>query len=147
VRLTSNDEDLEYAWQINDASLEIVFRKNLSKHSVGVYMRLSPEVGLSFRAIPPRKVRKVRNTLSSSSSTTSWTDHRQFASPGPNLAEQLQTLRAENALLLERLGHAEGRANARALLDFDTQIEMLRSVIRDAQMVIHAHQRLVENML
>jgi hypothetical protein len=59
----------------------------------------------------------------------------------------LQTLRAENALLLERLGHAEDRANARALLDFDTQIEMLRSVIRDAQMVIHAHQRLVESML
>jgi pimeloyl-ACP methyl ester carboxylesterase len=45
-------------------------------------------------------------------------------------------LRAENALLLERLGHAEDRANARALLVFDTQIEMLRSVIRDAQMVM-----------
>jgi hypothetical protein len=75
------------------------------------------------------------------------TDHRQFASPGPSLAEQLQTLRAENGLLLERLGHAEDRANARALLHFDTQIGMLKSVIRDAQMVIHTHQRLVENML
>jgi hypothetical protein len=32
VRLTSNDEELDYAWQINDASLEIIFRKNLSKH-------------------------------------------------------------------------------------------------------------------
>jgi hypothetical protein len=36
----SNEEDLDYAWQINDASLEIVFRKNLSKLSVGVYMRM-----------------------------------------------------------------------------------------------------------
>jgi hypothetical protein len=112
----SNDEDLDYAWQINDASLEIVFRKNLSKHSVGVYMRLSRQVGLSFHAIPPKKVRKVRNILSSSSSTTSWTDHRQFASPGPSFAEQWQTLRAENALLLERLGHAEDRANKRAFI-------------------------------
>lgn len=110
-------------------------------------MRLSQEVGLSFRAIPPPKVRKVQNTLSSSSSTTSWADHRQFASPGTSLAEQLQTLRAENALLLERLGHAEDRANARALLDFDTQLVMLRSVIWDAQMIIHARQRLVKNML
>lgn len=41
-----------------------------------------------------------------------------FTSSSPSLAEQLQTLRAENALLLERLGHAEDRTNARALLDF-----------------------------
>jgi hypothetical protein len=38
-------------------------------------------------------------------------DHRQFASPGPSLAEQLQTLRVENGLLLKRLGHAEDRAS------------------------------------
>jgi hypothetical protein len=144
VRLKCDEEDLGYAWQINDPSLESFFKKNLSKHSVGVYMRLSREVGLSFRAIPPKN---VRNTLSSDSSPSSRTDHRQLASPGPGLAEQLQILRAENALLLERLGHAEDRANARALLDFNTQIEMLRSVIRDAQTVINTHERLLKKLL
>jgi hypothetical protein len=73
-------------------------------------MRLSRQVGLSFRAILPKGVRKIRHTLSSSSPTTSLTDYVSLQAQA--LAEQLQTMRAENALLVERLGHA------RALLDF-----------------------------
>jgi hypothetical protein len=45
VQLMNNNEDLNYAWQSNDTSLEIIFKKDLSKHSVSVYMRLSREVG------------------------------------------------------------------------------------------------------
>jgi hypothetical protein len=56
VRLTSNDEDLDYAWQINDASLEIVFRKNLSKHSVGVYMNCPEKLGYLSVLFHPKKV-------------------------------------------------------------------------------------------
>jgi hypothetical protein len=48
----------------------------------------------------------------------SLTNHCQSANIAPSLAEQLQTLQTENVLLLERLGHAENRANARASLDF-----------------------------
>jgi hypothetical protein len=78
-------------------------------------MRLSRQVGLSFRAILPKGVRKIRHTLSSSSPTTSLTDYVSLQAQA--LAKQLQTMQAENALLVERLGHA------RALLDFwDAQV-------------------------
>jgi hypothetical protein len=50
VRLKTEDECL-YAWQIDDPSLEPLFQKHLSKHSVGAYMQLHREVGQKFRAV------------------------------------------------------------------------------------------------
>lgn len=55
VRLKKED-DLDYMWQIDDPSLEHLFQKHLSKHSVGAYMQLQREVGKTFRAIRPERV-------------------------------------------------------------------------------------------
>ncbi|KAJ5239560.1 hypothetical protein N7468_000752 [Penicillium chermesinum] len=49
VRLKAAGEG--YSWKINDPSLRPLFRKNLSKHSVGAYRRLLKEVGNSFFAV------------------------------------------------------------------------------------------------
>ncbi|KAJ5641204.1 hypothetical protein N7490_005204 [Penicillium lividum] len=54
VRLRNGD-DLEYAWEVDDPSLEPLFEKHLSKHSVGAYMLLERGVGKTFRAVRPRK--------------------------------------------------------------------------------------------
>ena len=52
VRLVrSSEEDLRYTWKVDDPSLEPLFDKHLSKHSVGAYMQLYREVGQSFHAV------------------------------------------------------------------------------------------------
>ena len=51
VRLRSSEEDLRYTWKVDDPSLEPLFDKHLSKHSVGAYMQLYREVGQSFHAV------------------------------------------------------------------------------------------------
>ena len=51
VRLRPNEDDLKYAWKVDDPSLEPLFEKHLSKHSVGAYMQLYREVGQSFHAV------------------------------------------------------------------------------------------------
>ncbi|CAG8898481.1 unnamed protein product [Penicillium egyptiacum] len=53
VRLKTEDECL-YTWQIDDPSLEPLFQKHMSKHSVGAYMQLHREVGKKFRAVPTK---------------------------------------------------------------------------------------------
>lgn len=47
---------MHYRWQIDDPSLEPLFQKHLSKHSVGAYMLLHRGVGQKFRAVRPEKV-------------------------------------------------------------------------------------------
>lgn len=51
VRLRPSEDDLKYAWKVDDPSLEPLFEKHLSKHSVGAYMQLYREVGQSFHAV------------------------------------------------------------------------------------------------
>lgn len=48
--MKTEDECL-YAWEIDDPSLEPLFQKHLSKHSVRAYMLLHREVGQKFRAV------------------------------------------------------------------------------------------------
>lgn len=59
VRLRSSNEDSKYGWQIDDPSLEPLFEKHLSKHSVGAYMQLCREVGQSFYAIHYGSIQQV----------------------------------------------------------------------------------------
>lgn len=37
VRLKTADDEVPYAWQVDDPSLEPLFQKHLSKHLVGAY--------------------------------------------------------------------------------------------------------------
>ncbi|KAE8371114.1 hypothetical protein BDV26DRAFT_299095 [Aspergillus bertholletiae] len=48
----------EYAWKIDDKLLKPLFKKNLSKHSVGAFIQLYHEVGKSFYAVQPGSVQK-----------------------------------------------------------------------------------------
>lgn len=59
VRLRPNEDGLQYAWKVDDPSLESLFDKHLSKHSVGAYMQLYREVGQSFHAVHFDSVQQV----------------------------------------------------------------------------------------
>jgi hypothetical protein len=56
VRLITRVED-PYSWQSLPARTYL-FEKNLSKHSIGAYMELCREVGVSFEAVA-KEVRKL----------------------------------------------------------------------------------------
>ena len=59
VRLRSSEEDLRYTWKVDNPSLEPLFDKHLSKHSVGAYMQLYREVGQSFHAVHLKSTQQV----------------------------------------------------------------------------------------
>jgi hypothetical protein len=61
VRLITRVED-PYSWQSLPARTYL-FEKNLSKHSIGAYMELYREVGVSFEAVA-KEVRKLIVTRS-----------------------------------------------------------------------------------
>ena len=56
VRLIPRAED-PYSWQSLPTRTHL-FEKNLSKHSIGAYMELCREVGVSFEAVA-KEVRKL----------------------------------------------------------------------------------------
>jgi delta 1-pyrroline-5-carboxylate dehydrogenase len=98
------EEDAPYAWHIEDPSLEPLFSKQLSKHSVGVYMQLCAEVGRSFwaiRADTPTSVSTPYN-LSRPRLTVCIQTNR-----GPSLDEQIKVLQSENTVLSEELQTAK----------------------------------------
>lgn len=51
VRLKTANEKTEYAWKVDDLSIKPLFQKQLSKHTVGVYIKLCENVGQTFRAV------------------------------------------------------------------------------------------------
>jgi len=61
VRLITRVED-PYSWQ-SLPTRTYLFEKNLSKHSIGAYMELCREVGVSFEAVA-KEVRKLIATPS-----------------------------------------------------------------------------------
>lgn len=44
--------DTPCKWQVDDLSMELLFEKHFSKHSVGAYMQLYQEVGRSLQVVP-----------------------------------------------------------------------------------------------
>jgi hypothetical protein len=94
------EEDTPYTWHIEDPSLEPLFSKQLSKHSVSVYMQLYAKVGHSFWAIhadTPTSVSTPYNL-----SRPQLTIYIQ-TTQGPSLDEQIKVLQSENTVLLEEL--------------------------------------------
>ncbi|KAE8397424.1 hypothetical protein BDV37DRAFT_289421 [Aspergillus pseudonomiae] len=119
VRLKSTEE-LQYIWKIDDPSLEPLFDKHLSKHSVGAYMQLSQEVGQSFHAVRHQGImQRPSNTV---------------------LDAQYQQIKGENAQLLERLHLAEkdraGLELARAKAEDEVQAH--KAMIQES---MHLHQQ------
>ncbi|OGM39288.1 hypothetical protein ABOM_012148 [Aspergillus bombycis] len=94
VRLKlEGEEEMPYKWHIEKPELEPIFKKQLSRHSVGVYMQLYVEVGSSFWAILPGSKQ---------------------ASLKPSPQDQIESLQAENTALLERLKFFEAYATEMA---------------------------------
>src|SRR6516162_538187 len=56
VRLITSADD-PYIWKVLPGK-EHLFKKHLSKHSIGAYMELCREVGVSFEAVPASKPNK-----------------------------------------------------------------------------------------
>ncbi|KAB8069862.1 hypothetical protein BDV29DRAFT_161035 [Aspergillus leporis] len=87
VRLKFEDEeDVPYEWHIEEPEMEPIFEKQLSRHSVGVYMQLYVGVGSSFWASVPGS---------------------KEVSSKPSIQEQIRFLQAENAALLDKLKSSE----------------------------------------
>ncbi|KAJ5660892.1 uncharacterized protein N7484_000264 [Penicillium longicatenatum] len=125
VRLKKED-DLDYMWQIDDPSLEHLFQKHLSKHSVGAYMQLQREVGKTFRAIRPEREVKRQIEL-----------------------ELIASLQAKNLNLTERLRSAENEASYHEASARDAQKEIgnQRSIIQEATMTIDRQQQEISNWI
>ncbi|KAH6667432.1 hypothetical protein B0J14DRAFT_658881 [Halenospora varia] len=78
VRLITRVED-PYSWQSLPARTHL-FEKNLSKHSIGAYMELCREVGVSFEAVAK--------------------DNNLFTGPAANFTDRIAGLEAENSRLM-----------------------------------------------
>ncbi|OCK82377.1 hypothetical protein K432DRAFT_391329 [Lepidopterella palustris CBS 459.81] len=78
VRLITRIED-PYSWQSLPARTHL-FEKNLSKHSIGAYMELCREVGVSFEAVAKEKIL--------------------FTGPVANFTDRIEELEAESSRLM-----------------------------------------------
>lgn len=58
VRLITPKE-ARYAWKVDDSSIQKIFERHLSRHSVGAYKKLCEGVGRSFRAVAVRTPNRV----------------------------------------------------------------------------------------
>ncbi|KAJ5328739.1 hypothetical protein N7452_009129 [Penicillium brevicompactum] len=124
VRLKTEDGCL-YAWQIEDPSLEHIFQKHMSKHSIGTYMLLHREVGQKFRAIPAM-CKEEQTEL-----------------------DIVAHMQAENLSLADKLRAAEDKAfrYEEAATEAEAEIKDQNSIIREAQMTIHIHQQDILNWM
>ncbi|KAJ5235424.1 uncharacterized protein N7469_004592 [Penicillium citrinum] len=120
------EEDMHYRWQIEDPSLEPLFQKHLSKHSVGAYMLLQRGVGQKFFAVRPEKDLNKEADL-----------------------DLMAQLRAENLSLTEKLRLSEEKAHRKEqeAIEAEDEIRSQNSVIREAQMTIHLHQQDILNWM
>ncbi|PKY05128.1 hypothetical protein P168DRAFT_146251 [Aspergillus campestris IBT 28561] len=120
----------------------------MSKHSVGAYMELHANVGRSFWAV------HSSNTRRDSESSAAHQPHSDTSSPNqdlgaqdrsmkPTVHKQLQDLRADTTRLLERLEQAKARTQNQTWADAESQTEIIKSIVQDAQTMIKMHQRLL----
>jgi hypothetical protein len=134
VRLLET-EDLGYSWRIKDASLNILFRKHLSKHSVRAYMRLYHEVGKSFCATSREAMHKSGLTPPCSESEGSVLEQRDV--------NRIQELTDENTRLAEELGRMkeEARILAQAKTLAENEAKNREIMLQEAQATIQFHQQ------
>ncbi|RDH26988.1 hypothetical protein BDQ94DRAFT_164024 [Aspergillus welwitschiae] len=125
VRLKTG-EPTQYLWKIDDSSLQPLFEKHLSKHSVGAYKQLCQGVGESFYAIRSETTDKENVQLS--------------------LSDRVQTLQRENAELTQILANWMERVSS--LQDEKTVAEekicVQESTITEAQQTISHLQQDVQ---
>ncbi|PVH67505.1 hypothetical protein DL98DRAFT_475594, partial [Cadophora sp. DSE1049] len=99
VRLITRVED-PYSWQFLPARTHL-FEKNLSKHSIGAYMELCREVGVSFEAVAK--------------------EHILFTSPAASFTDRIAELEAENSKLMSEVHQWKEIAVAESTLKRDVE--------------------------
>jgi hypothetical protein len=134
VRLLET-EDLGYSWKIKDASLNVLFRKHLSKHSVRAYMRLYHEVGKSFCAT-------ARDTTDKPGLTPLCTESEGIVLEQRDV-NRIQELTNENVRLAEELGRMkeEARILAQAKTLAENEAKNRETMLQEAQATIQFHQQ------
>ncbi|QQK44156.1 Ferredoxin reductase-type FAD-binding domain [Penicillium digitatum] len=111
VRLKPPEGDRIYAWKVQSLYLRPLFKKHLSKHSVGAYMQLCEEIGSGFYAI--------------------FAEHQES-----NLTHDLiSRLQDDNSKMLERIQLAEERylQQSRIVSNAIIKIQEQESIIQEAQ--------------
>jgi hypothetical protein len=132
---------MPYVWHISDPLIKPLFEKSMSKHSVGAYIELHANVGRSFWAVHSSDTR--RGSDGTDISPPNQNPGAQDGSVVPAIQKKLQDLRADTARLLERLEHAKARTQNQTWADPESQTEIIKSIVQDAQMMIKMHQRLL----
>ncbi|KAL4924641.1 uncharacterized protein BDV17DRAFT_295275 [Aspergillus undulatus] len=127
-------EDMRYSWKVKEPSLNLIFQKNLSKHSVRAYMRLYNEVGKSFHATE----REITSPVGSTPPATD-TDE---SSPEPSEEICIQKLIEENTRLAEDLDVMTKKAKAveEARVLAENNIKIQEVMLQEAQAAISFHQ-------
>ncbi|KAL4927709.1 uncharacterized protein BDV17DRAFT_265628 [Aspergillus undulatus] len=98
-----------YAWQLDNPKIESLFRKPLSKHSVGALKELSSEAGKGFRAVHRSQAGRAPRSFEARLRTLE--DKRiQLETSTRAIREQGQSLVAENMLLEWQLKDAAKQA-------------------------------------
>ncbi|KAL4861087.1 hypothetical protein BDV12DRAFT_191311 [Aspergillus spectabilis] len=127
-------EDMRYSWKISDPSLNLLFKRHLSKHSVRAYMRLYHEVGKSFYATHQVITDPVDQPLCAN------TDEEV-----PELDEEycMQQLIDENARLAEELERINKKAktleDAKVLAENNMDAQEVK--LQEVQAAINFHQQ------
>ncbi|KAH7317422.1 hypothetical protein BKA65DRAFT_600074 [Rhexocercosporidium sp. MPI-PUGE-AT-0058] len=99
VRRILRAED-PYSWQSLPARTHL-FEKNLSKHSIGAYMELRPEVSVSFEAVAKEQIL--------------------FTGLAANFTDRIAELEAENSGLIYEVNKLKGIAAAESTLKRDAE--------------------------
>ncbi|KUJ09325.1 uncharacterized protein LY89DRAFT_724351 [Mollisia scopiformis] len=99
VRLITRVED-PYSWQSLPVRTHL-FKKNLSKHSIGAYMELCREVGISFKAVVKENIL--------------------FTRPAANFTNRIAELEAENSRLIGEVNKLKDTAAAESTFKRDAE--------------------------
>ncbi|KAL5366544.1 hypothetical protein BJX96DRAFT_170018 [Aspergillus floccosus] len=125
---------MPYTWHISDPSIKPLFGKPICKHSVGAYIELHANVGRSFWAV------HSHDTTNGSEGLTDPHSLLDISPPNRDLGAQGG---AWSPQLLERLEQAKARTQNQTWANTESQTEMIKSIVQDAQTMIKMHQRLL----
>ncbi|RAL03727.1 uncharacterized protein BO80DRAFT_268608 [Aspergillus ibericus CBS 121593] len=139
---------MPYTWHISDPSIKPLIEKPMSKHSVGAYMKLHTNVGRSFWAVHSYNTRRGSESSAARPPPTDISPPdrdlgAQDGSAEPTVRKQLQDLHEDTTRLLDRLEQAKARFLKQTWADAESQMEIIKSIVQDAQTMIKMHQRLL----
>ncbi|KAL4733607.1 hypothetical protein BDV11DRAFT_210091 [Aspergillus similis] len=128
-------EDMQYSWKVREGSLNPLFKKHLSKHSVQAYMRLYHEVGQSFYATH----REVTDPVE----LTPLCVDTDKSTPEPREDGYIQQLIDENARLTEELEQISKQVEVlkEANVLAENNLKAQEIMLQEASATINFHQQ------